>query len=78
MQFTHDLNPDYRYDADPIKDGPNYLTQSRKVIRGGSWKDIAYFIQNGSRTYEYQDTAKSFIGFRTVQTYIGRSALDKK
>jgi len=78
MQFTHDLNPDYRYDADPIKDGPNYLSQSRKVIRGGSWKDIAYFIQNGSRTYEYQDTAKSFIGFRTVQTYIGRSALDKK
>lgn len=73
-QFTHDLNPDYVYDAkdsDPI-------TMKRKVIRGGSWKDIAYFIQTGSRSYEYQDSSKSFVGFRTVQTYIGRSALDKR
>ncbi len=76
-QFSHDLNPDYRYDADPAKDGADYLTLSRKVIRGGSWKDIAYFIQNGSRSYEYQDTCKSYVGFRCVQTYIGRSALDK-
>jgi gliding motility-associated lipoprotein GldK len=77
-QFTHDLNPDYRYDAKKEVDGPNYMSQSRKVIRGGSWKDIAYFIQNGSRSYEYQDTAKSFIGFRCVQSHIGRSALDSK
>ncbi|MFT4521200.1 MAG: sulfatase modifying factor 1 [Bacteroidia bacterium] len=78
QQFSHDLNPDYRYNADEKKDGEDYLTLSRKVIRGGSWKDIAYFIQNGSRTYEYQDTCKSFIGFRCVQTFIGRSALDTK
>jgi formylglycine-generating enzyme required for sulfatase activity len=72
------LNPDYRYDAQMEKDGADYLTLSRKVIRGGSWKDIAYFIQNGSRSYEYQDTCKSYVGFRCVQTYIGRSALDKQ
>lgn len=77
--FAHDLNPDFRIDATTEKfpDPREYLTQSRKVIRGGSWKDIAYFIQNGSRSYEYQDTSKSYIGFRCVQTYIGRSALDK-
>ncbi|MBR9860444.1 SUMF1/EgtB/PvdO family nonheme iron enzyme [bacterium] len=72
--FTHDLNSDYQYDAkesDP-------MSMKRKVIRGGSWKDVAYFIQNGSRSYEYQDTAKSYVGFRCVQTYIGRSALDKR
>ena len=73
-QFSHDLNPDYQYDA--REDEP--ISMKRKVIRGGSWKDIAYFIQNGSRTYEYQDTCKSYIGFRCVQTYIGRSALDKR
>lgn len=78
MLFSHDLNSDYRYDADPLKDGEDYLTLSRKVVRGGSWKDIAYFMQNGSRTYEYQDTCKSSIGFRCVQTFIGRSALDTK
>jgi len=78
MQFSHDLNPDYRYDADASRDGADYLSLSRKVIRGGSWKDIAYFIQNGSRSYEFQDTCKSYVGFRTVQTFIGRSALDKQ
>jgi len=50
----------------------------RKVIRGGSWKDVAYFIENGSRTYEYQDTSKCYVGFRTVQSYIGRSNKDSK
>ena len=44
----------------------------RKIIRGGSWKDIAYFLEVSSRDYEYADTARSYIGFRTVQNYIGK------
>lgn len=72
--FTHDLNSDYQYDAKE----EDAETLKRKVIRGGSWKDIAHYIQNGSRTYEYQDSANSYTGFRTVQTYIGRSNRDKK
>ncbi len=43
----------------------------RKVIRGGSWKDVAYFLQVSTRDYEYQDSARSYIGFRTVQDYMG-------
>jgi len=67
-QFSHDLNMDYQYDA---KDSdPEVL--KRKVIRGGSWKDIGFFMQVSMRTYEFQDTAKSYIGFRNVQTYLGR------
>ena len=70
--FAHDLNPDYLYDA---KDSdPEVL--KRKVIRGGSWKDIGYYLQTGTRTYEYQDTAKCYIGFRCVMTYLGRSKED--
>lgn len=65
--FTHDLNPDYKYNAKP--DDPP--TMKRKVIRGGSWKDIAYFLQCGSRSYEYQDSSKSYIGFRCVRSYLG-------
>ncbi|HUX54996.1 MAG TPA: SUMF1/EgtB/PvdO family nonheme iron enzyme [Williamwhitmania sp.] len=64
--FTHDMNPDYKYNAKP-NDPP---TLKRKVVRGGSWKDIAYFLQNGTRTYEYQDTAKPYIGFRCVRSYM--------
>jgi gliding motility-associated lipoprotein GldK len=43
----------------------------RKIVRGGSWKDVAYFLEVGSRDFEYSDTARSYIGFRTVQNYIG-------
>jgi len=66
--FVHDLNSDYKFNATD-EDPPSL---KRKVIRGGSWKDIAYYMQTGTRTYEYQDTAKSYIGFRCVRTYEGR------
>lgn len=68
--FSHDLNPDYRYNALP--DDPPVM--KRKVIRGGSWKDIGYYLQCGTRTYEYQDTAKSYVGFRCVRTYLGTNS----
>jgi len=60
--FSHDMNPDIRWnakDSDPPR-------MKRKVIRGGSWKDVGIYLQTSSRTYEYQDTAKSYIGFRCV------------
>ena len=45
-------------------------------MRGGSWKDISYYIQVTTRDYEYQDTARSYIGFRTIQPYMGRNKGD--
>jgi len=70
--IEHDLNPDYRYDAQDT-DPEAY---KRKVIRGGSWKDISYYLQTGTRNWEFQDTSKSYIGFRCVLTYLGRSIND--
>ncbi|MDH5381027.1 MAG: SUMF1/EgtB/PvdO family nonheme iron enzyme [Cyclobacteriaceae bacterium] len=70
-----DLNPQYIVDAaNPkhVKFDPSYV--SMKVIRGGSWKDIAYYLQTGTRTYEYRDTAKAFIGFRNAMVHLGRSS----
>ena len=70
--FQHDLNPDYSYDA---KDSdPPAL--KRKVIRGGSWKDIGYYLQTGTRSYEYQDTSKCYVGFRCVMDFMGRDKSD--
>ncbi len=43
----------------------------RKVVRGGSWKDVSYYLQVSTRDFEYADTARSYIGFRTVQDYMG-------
>ncbi len=68
-EFSHDMNPEYTYLA--LANDPPSL--KRKVIRGGSWKDIGFYLQTGSRTYEYQDTAKCYIGFRCVMTYLGRA-----
>jgi sulfatase modifying factor 1 len=65
--FQHDLQPDYQYNAKP-QDPP---VMKRKVIRGGSWKDIAYFLETSTRDYEYQDSTKSYVGFRNVRAYIG-------
>jgi gliding motility-associated lipoprotein GldK len=52
---------------------PNVIDKQnfRKVITGGSWKDIAYFLEVSSRDYEYADSARSYIGFRTVHDHLG-------
>ncbi len=70
--FSWDMNQTYTYDAKET-DPPSL---KRKVTRGGSWKDIAYYLQVYARSYEFQDTAKSFVGFRCVQNYLGRQKGD--
>ena len=59
---------DYVASLNPSMSLPN---ESKKVVRGGSWKDVAYFLRVSSRDYEYSDTSRSYIGFRTVQDYMG-------
>lgn len=65
--FTHDLVPTYHYNAKD-SDAPS---RKRKGVRGGSWKDVAYFLQCGARSYEYQDSSRSYIGFRCVRDLLG-------
>jgi len=62
--LINDLNPQIEYNAHP--DDP--IVMKRKVVRGGSFKDAAYFIRNSTRSFEYQDTTKSYIGFRCVRS----------
>ena len=49
----------------------NKRFNKKKITRGGSWKDVKYFLQVSSRDYEYEDVPRSFIGFRTVHDYLG-------
>ena len=71
--FTWDMNPAY-FSNTKESDPP---AMKRKTIRGGSWKDIAYFIQTSARSYEYQDSAKCYIGFRCVQQFMGSQKGDR-
>ena len=72
FNFSHYMNMDFNYDAQDSD--PQIL--KRKVSRAGSWKDISYFIQVGTKDYELQDTAKSYIGFRNVISFLGRDKVD--
>ncbi|MEN8121075.1 MAG: SUMF1/EgtB/PvdO family nonheme iron enzyme [Bacteroidota bacterium] len=42
-----------------------------KVVRGGSWKDISYFLQVGARDWQRKDSTYSYVGFRCVANYMG-------
>ena len=59
-----DMNPDNQNPDEP-----------RKVVRGGSWKDVAYYLETGTRYYEFEDQKRSYIGFRCVMDNLeGRTA----
>jgi formylglycine-generating enzyme required for sulfatase activity len=65
--FALDMNPSYRYDA---REG-DLKVMRRKVLKGGSWKDVGAYLQCGMRDFEYQDVCRPSIGFRCVRTHIG-------
>lgn len=70
--YSHDMNMDFSSKSNEN----DQEVMKRKVIRGGSWKDIAYYIQTGTRSNEYQDTAKCYIGFRCAVDFLGRDKKD--
>ena len=55
-----DVNPTINYKM--RESDPQWM--KRKVLRGGSWRDVAYYLQVSTRDYEFADTAKAYIGFR--------------
>ncbi|MEI8273226.1 MAG: SUMF1/EgtB/PvdO family nonheme iron enzyme [Paludibacter sp.] len=65
--LVSDMNPSFQYNA---KTEDSDLLK-RKVVKGGSWKDIAYYLQCGVKTYEYQNESRPYIGFRCVRSYNG-------
>ena len=65
--FALDMNPSYKYEA---REGDTKIMR-RKVVKGGSWKDVGAYLQCGMRDFEYQDVCRPSIGFRCVRTHIG-------
>jgi formylglycine-generating enzyme len=69
-----DVNPDIQYrvrENDP-------LWMKRKVVRGGSWRDVAYYLQVSTRDWEYADTAKAYIGFRCIYQEIAPALTNRR
>jgi len=57
-EFSSTLNPYLSNQA---------FKQPNKSVRGGSWKDVGYLLMTGYRDWERKDSARSYIGFRTIQ-----------
>lgn len=64
-----DLNPMFTYDENTESNSPHY---GKKVVRGGAWNDISYYLQTGTRSFEYRDVASASIGFRCAMDYLGQ------
>lgn len=69
VEAMSDINPEISYNA--AKEDPYMM--KKKVVRGGSWKDVASQIRSDARSYEYQNESRSYIGFRCVRTYVGNT-----
>jgi gliding motility-associated lipoprotein GldK len=69
FEDMNDINPSLH---GKISQNDRYINK-RKVVRGGSWKDAARFIEVNARTFEYMNESRSFIGFRCVRSQIGES-----
>ena len=65
--ITSDMNPEYKYNA--AKEDPYRM--KRKIVRGGSWKDVSHYVRSDLRMWEYQNEQRSYIGFRCVRTQVG-------
>lgn len=64
------------YAADPMNnpsDGLMYtlVTDKARVYKGGSWKDLEYWMGPGQRRYLEQDESTDFIGFRCAMARLG-------
>ncbi len=53
------LDPGKDYDKEN-----SLITDQVRVYKGGSWRDVAYWLSPGTRRYLNQDSATSYIGFR--------------
>jgi sulfatase modifying factor 1 len=69
------FNPDLRGDKDTVNlalYGNTTLVNNRsKVYKGGSWNDMAYWLNPASRRFMDQDEASAEVGFRCAMTLVG-------
>ena len=66
LRLINDVNPELSYPAD-FKDSRD---RTLKVVKGGSWKDIARNVQANNRSQAAQNAAHSYIGFRCVRSAV--------
>jgi len=64
-------NEMYRRKLDTNHSGAAQVSNKVRVVKGGSWKDRAYYLQAATRRYLLQDRSASWIGFRCAMDRLG-------
>ena len=62
------------YNSDRVNNPEGFtslITDQSRVYKGGSWKDVAYWMSPGTRRYLDQDSATATIGFRCAMIRAG-------
>lgn len=54
------------------------INDKSRVYKGGSWNDLAYWLNPASRRYLQQDESTADIGFRCAMTMLGASEINSK
>jgi sulfatase modifying factor 1 len=60
----------YTYDKNP-EGFISLISDKARVYKGGSWKDVAYWMSPGTRRFLDQDSATATIGFRCAMIRAG-------
>ena len=74
-KFAVDDNGNQITDQDNVK---SLISDQTRVVKGGSWKDRAYYLDPAQRRYLPEFMAADFIGFRCAMSYLGESKLKKR
>ena len=62
------LDPASNYDSEG---GESLISDHVRVYKGGSWKDVAYWLSPGTRRFLEEDSATATIGFRCAMIRAG-------
>src|SRR5690625_6691514 len=57
-------------DVDP-GDRTTSISDNTRVVKGGSWKDNAYWLDPAQRRFYPEDMATNWIGFRNAMSRLG-------
>jgi formylglycine-generating enzyme len=78
FEDVEDLNPfrrdgylDEKENYDSSQGFHSLVTDDVKVYKGGSWKDVAYWLSPGTRRFMTQDSSTATIGFRCAMINAG-------
>jgi gliding motility-associated lipoprotein GldJ len=59
------------WDEDEPSNIRTLISDKTRVVKGGSWKDPAYYLSPSVRRYLDEDRATNYIGFRCAMNFLG-------